>query len=95
MKNRQVNITDVEGKLLELLEAAQSGPIIITQYGEACGVIEGFADDNDVFDWHVRNDSQIFENFTPSDAARTDFPPMQEGDEGQEDADSQKPIPSV
>ena len=62
MKTSQTAIAqlqEVEGDLSRYLRRAQKKPVVITQGGKPAGVLIGFSDDDDYFDWKLENDPRF------------------------------------
>ncbi len=63
MNGKTVSVTDAKNRLPELLKEAQQAPISVTRHGEICGVIHGFANEDDFLEWRIRNDKELIRRF--------------------------------
>ena len=55
-KMKEVTIVEAKTNFNSLLKEAQAGHILITRHGQPAGVILGFEDDEDFFDWRLEHD---------------------------------------
>lgn len=58
---KQVSVTEVEHKLAEFLELAASEDIVLTRHGKPVGVLVGFEDEHDWFEYHLENSAKFLE----------------------------------
>ena len=58
---RKVALSDVKDDLSKYLRLAEKEGIIITRHGKPAGVLIGFADEEDWFDYRLENDPRFLE----------------------------------
>ena len=56
---RMVKLTEVKDHLSEYLHTAEEEEIVITRHGKPAGVLIGFADENDWFEYRLMNDPRF------------------------------------
>jgi prevent-host-death family protein len=56
---KRVALSDVKDDLSKYLRLAEKEGIIITRHGKPAGVLIGFADDDDWFDYCLENDPRF------------------------------------
>ena len=66
---REVALAEVEHKLAEFLRLAKDGDIVLTQHGKPVGVLVGFADENDWFEYQLEHSEPFIERIAESRAA--------------------------
>ena len=58
---KKVALSEVKDDLSKYLRMAEKGGIVITRHGKPAGVLIGFADDDDWFDYCLENDPRFLE----------------------------------
>jgi prevent-host-death family protein len=56
---KKVPLSDVKDDLSKYLRQAESGGIVITRHGKAAGILIGFADEDDWFDYQLEHDPRF------------------------------------
>jgi prevent-host-death family protein len=56
---KTVSLTEVKDDLSRYLRLAAREEIVITRHGKPAGVLVGFADDDDWFDYRLENDPRF------------------------------------
>jgi prevent-host-death family protein len=56
---KTVSLTDVKDDLSRYLRLAAKEEILITRHGKPAGVLVGFADEDDWFDYRLENDPRF------------------------------------
>lgn len=56
---KKVALSDVKDDLSKYLHLAEKEEIVITRHGKPAGVLVGFADDDDWFDYRLENDPRF------------------------------------
>jgi prevent-host-death family protein len=68
---KRVALADLKNDLSKYLRAAAKEGIIITRHGKPAGVLVGFADEEDWFDYCLENDPRFLQRIA---AARKSLP---------------------
>jgi prevent-host-death family protein len=55
----KVPVNEAKNQLSSLLKSAESEEILITRHGRPAGVLIGFADEDDYFDYRLENDPRF------------------------------------
>jgi prevent-host-death family protein len=63
---KTVSLSDVKDDLSRYLRLAANEEIVITRHGKPAGVLVGFANEDDGFDYRLENDPALFEARRPS-----------------------------
>ncbi len=58
---KRVALSDVKDDLSKYLRIAQREEIVITRHGKPAGVLIGFADEEEWFDYRLENDPRFLE----------------------------------
>lgn len=58
---KKVALSDVKDDLSKYLHLAEKEEIVITRHGKPAGILVGFADDDDWFDYRLENDPRFLE----------------------------------
>ena len=58
---KEVALTEVKDDLSRYLRLAENEQIIITRHGKPAGVLIGFKDDDDWFDFRLENDERFLQ----------------------------------
>jgi prevent-host-death family protein len=58
---KEVALTEVKDDLSRYLHLAENEQIIITRHGKPAGVLIGFKDDDDWFDFRLENDERFLQ----------------------------------
>ena len=56
---KTITVRDLQKKVRECVDAAQSDRIVITRHGKPAGVLIGFGSENDWFDYRLENDPRF------------------------------------
>jgi prevent-host-death family protein len=56
---KTVSLTDMKDDLSRYLRLAEREEIVITRHGKPAGVLVGFANEDDWFDYRLENDSRF------------------------------------
>ena len=66
---KQVALAEVKNRLSQYLREAEKEQIIITKHGRPAGVLIGFQDEDDWFDYKLENDPQFLKRIAQSRAS--------------------------
>ncbi len=58
---KKVPLSDVKDELSKYLRLAEKEGIVITRHGKPAGVLIGFADEEDWFDYRLENDPRFLQ----------------------------------
>jgi PHD/YefM family antitoxin component YafN of YafNO toxin-antitoxin module len=58
---KKVSLSNVKGDLSKFLHLAEREGIVITRHGNAAGILIGFADDDDWFDYRLEHDPRFLQ----------------------------------
>jgi prevent-host-death family protein len=64
---KKIPLSDIKDQLSRYLRIAQKGEVVITRHGKPAGVLIGFKDEDDWFDYQLENDPRFLRRV---DAAR-------------------------
>jgi prevent-host-death family protein len=64
---KKIPLSDIKDQLSRYLRIAQKGEVVITRHGKPAGVLIGFKDEDDWFDYQLENDPRFLHRV---DAAR-------------------------
>ena len=56
---RKIPLSDIKDELSKYLRLAEKEGIVITRHGKPAGVLIGFADEEDWFDYRLENDPRV------------------------------------
>jgi prevent-host-death family protein len=56
---RKIPLSDIKDELSKYLRLAEKEGIVITRHGKPAGVLIGFADEEDWFDYRLENDPRF------------------------------------
>ena len=59
MKMTKVPVNEAKDKLTSLLKKAEDEEVLITRHGRPAGILIGFADEEDYFDYKLENDPRF------------------------------------
>ena len=68
LKSKKVALSEVKDHLSEYLHVAESEDVVILRHGKPAGVLIGFEDEDDWFDYRLENDPAFSERI---ESART------------------------
>ena len=68
LKSKKVALSEVKDHLSEYLHVAESEDVVILRHGKPAGVLIGFEDEDDWFDYRLENDPAFLERI---ESART------------------------
>ena len=63
---KKIPLSDVKDDLSKYLRLAEKESIVITRHGKPAGVLVGFADEEDWFDYRLENDPRFLERIAQS-----------------------------
>ena len=66
---KKVALSEVKDGLSRYLHLAEDEPIIITRHGKPAGVLIGFKDEDDWFDFRIENDERFLKRITQARAS--------------------------
>jgi len=66
---KQVALSDVKDDLSKYLRMAEKEGIVITRHGKPAGVLVGFADEDDWFDYCLENDPRFLKRIAAARAS--------------------------
>ena len=58
---KRVALSDIKDQLSKYLRMAQKDRVVITRHGKPAGVLIGFKDEDDWFDYQLENDPRFLE----------------------------------
>jgi prevent-host-death family protein len=61
---KKIPLSDVKDDLSKYLRLAEREGIVITRHGKPAGVLIGFADEEDWFDYRLENDPRFLKRIT-------------------------------
>ncbi len=53
---KQIALAELKNRLSHYLHEAEKEPLVVTRHGQPAGVLIGFADEDDWFDYRLEND---------------------------------------
>ena len=53
---KQIALAEIKNRLSHYLREAEKEPVVVTRHGQPAGVLIGFADEDDWFDYRLAND---------------------------------------
>jgi prevent-host-death family protein len=59
LKHRQIPLSEAKDDLSRVLREAEKQPVLITRHGRPAGVLIGFADEDDWFEYRLLNDPRF------------------------------------
>lgn len=66
---KRVNLASVKDQLSKYLRLAEKEEILITRHGKPAGVLIGFADEDDWFDYRLENDPRFLSRIAAARAS--------------------------
>ena len=66
---KKIPLSDVKDELSKYLRLAEKEGIVITRHGKPAGVLIGFADEEDWFDYRLENDPRFLQRIARARAS--------------------------
>ena len=56
---KEIPLAELKNRLSQYLREAEKEPVVVTRHGRPAGVLLGFADDDDWFDFRIEHDPRF------------------------------------
>jgi prevent-host-death family protein len=66
---KEIPLSEIKDRLSEYLRLAEEETIIITRHGKPAGVLVGFADEDDWFDYRLEHDERFLRRISQARAS--------------------------